>query len=80
MSTFYNIPTMKNEVNKQLLNAMHKNPDNWKWIFYINRRDPQLIVPKLNPTMGWTINFGNTWAVAGLIVIIAIIVSWSIWM
>lgn len=69
---------MKNEVNKQLMDAMGKNPDNRKWIFYVNRRDPRLVVPKLNPMMGWTINFGNVWAVAGLILIIAIIVGWSI--
>ncbi|MCB2207268.1 MAG: hypothetical protein KQH67_03125 [Bacteroidetes bacterium] len=62
------------------MDPMRKNPDNWKWIFYINRRDPRLIVPKLNPTMGWTINLGNTWAVTGLILITAIVVGWSIWM
>lgn len=71
---------MKNEINKELMDAMRKNPDNWKSIFYINRRDPRLIVAKLNPTMGWTINFGNAWAVTGLILITAIVVGWSIWM
>jgi hypothetical protein len=31
---------MKNEVNKELMDDMCKNPDNLKWIFYINRRNP----------------------------------------
>lgn len=59
---------------------MQKNPDNWKWIFYVNWKDPRVIVPKLNPKMGWTLNFGNVWAIIGLFAIIAILVSWSTWM
>ncbi|WP_461790849.1 DUF5808 domain-containing protein [Pedobacter sp.] len=38
----------------------HGNPDNWKWgIFYYNRQDHRLIVPKRIPVMGWTFNFAH---------------------
>lgn len=70
---------MKNKTDNKLLDAMRKNPDNWKWIFYVNKKDRRIFVPKLNPMMGWTINFGNFWAIVGLTLIVAIIVGWSIW-
>ena len=54
-------------------NLMSKNPDNWKGIFYVNSNDPRIIVPKLNPSFGWTLNFGNKYAYIGLIAIILII-------
>lgn len=70
---------MSNKPDEKLLDAMRKNPDNWKWVFYVNKNDPRLIVPKINRYLGWTINFGNAWAVVGLILIVAIIVAWSVW-
>lgn len=54
---------------------MHKNPDNWKWIFYVNSKDPRVLVPKLNPAMGWTLNFGHKYAYIGLTLIIAIVLA-----
>jgi uncharacterized membrane protein len=71
---------MKTKPDNKLLDAMRKNPDNWKWIFYVNRKDPRVIVPKLNPQMGWTLNFGNVWAIVGLVLILAIAVGWSVWL
>ena len=71
---------MKTKTDNKLLDAMIKNPDNWKWIFYVNRKDPRVIVPKLNPQMGWTLNFGNVWAIVGLVLILAIAVGWSVWL
>jgi uncharacterized membrane protein len=29
------------------------------WGFYSNPRDPRLIVPKMNPIMGWTVNLAH---------------------
>lgn len=52
---------------------MSNDPDNWKGIFYVNRRDPRLVVPKLNPSMGWTLNFANPWAWAAATAILLII-------
>ncbi|MDQ7950143.1 MAG: DUF5808 domain-containing protein [Pedobacter sp.] len=38
----------------------HDNPSNWKFgMFYVNKADSRLIVPKLNPMMGWTFNFAH---------------------
>ena len=68
---------MKQIENEKLLDAMRHNPDNWKWIFYVNRKDPRLFVPKSNPKFGWTINFGNKYAVIGMVAIVVIIIGWS---
>lgn len=38
----------------------HEEPENWKWgVFYFNKKDFRLIVPKRNPIMGWTFNFAH---------------------
>lgn len=70
---------MKKKPEDQLLDNMIKNPANWKGVFYVNPRDPRVFVPKINPGMGWTLNFGNKWAVVGLVLIVTIMVGWSIW-
>ena len=52
---------------------MDKNPNNWRGIFYFNKKDPRIIVPKINPLMGWTLNFANPYAyllIAGIILLI----------
>jgi uncharacterized membrane protein len=44
--------------------------DNSNWIFgifYFNREDKRLFVPKQKPSIGWTINFANPWSVLSLI-------------
>jgi len=66
---------MNKKLEDKLLNAMRSDPDNWKWIFYVNRKDPRLFVPKLNPGLGWTLNFGNIYAIVGLVLIAAIMVA-----
>ena len=65
--------TKKNEDRNYDL--MSKNSDNWKGIFYVNRKDPRIIVPKINPKLGWTLNFGHIYSYLGLIVIVAIVVA-----
>ncbi len=54
---------MKSKETKEMENSMNRNPNNWKGIFYFNRSDYRIIVPKNNPYMGWTLNFAspNTW-------------------
>ena len=50
----------------------------WKWgIFYVNRDDPKIFVPK-RYGIGYTLNFGNRWswaAVAMILVAIALPLS-----
>lgn len=59
---------------KKSYDVMSKNSDNWIGIFYVNHKDPRIIVPKLNPSLGWTLNFGHVYAYLGLAVIILIII------
>lgn len=52
------------------------NPDNYIWsLFYFNKKDIRVIVPKRNRLLGWTLNFGrlNTYLLLISIVIIAIV-------
>lgn len=53
---------------------MSKNPNNWKGVLYVNRKDPRILVPKRNPSLGWTLNFGNVYAYLGIISIFLIII------
>jgi uncharacterized membrane protein len=68
---------MKTKLNQQLLDAISKDPGNWKGPFYVNRRDPRLIVPKLCPSMGWTLNFASPYSfiALGAIIVIAIVIE-----
>ena len=46
--------------DKQLLNEWHQDLSNWKWgMFYVNKQDPRVWLPKRNPVMGWTLNFAH---------------------
>lgn len=50
-----------------------KNPDNYKLsIFYFNKDDKRIIVPKQDKYRGWTLNFGNKYTYLSLIVIVLI--------
>jgi len=50
---------MKKKVEKEIIDSNSKNPNNWKGIFYVNSKDPRIIVPKINSSFGWTLNFGH---------------------
>ncbi len=63
------------KLDKEFIDSMNKNPNNWKGIFYVNSKDSRVLVPKLNPSMGWTLNFGNKYTYLGLIAIIIIAVG-----
>ena len=65
---------MKKKPDPEHLNLMSKNPNNWKGVFYFNRKDPRLIVPKLNPAMGWTFNFASPYSYLLILAVILIIV------
>lgn len=66
---------MKTKLDQQILDNMSKDPGNWKGPFYVNRKDPRFTVPKLYPLLGWTFNFGSSFAYITLIAIILIIVA-----
>jgi uncharacterized membrane protein len=64
---------MKTNIKKEILDTMSRNPSNWKGIFYFNRRDPRIIVPKLNPSLGWTLNFASPYSYLFLVSLALII-------
>lgn len=68
---------MKTKLDQWILDTMSKDTVNWKGPFYYNRKDPRLMVPKLNPSLGWTLNFASQYAyiTLGAIIIIAIVVK-----
>ncbi len=66
---------MKNKPDKEIPDTMSKDPGNWKGLFYFNRKDTRLIVPKLYPSRGWTFNFASPYTYVALIAIILIIVA-----
>jgi uncharacterized membrane protein len=72
---------MKNKPDPLMLDIMHKNPANWRGMFYVNRKDPRLIVPKFDPAMGWTFNFASPYSYITLIIfiVIIIVVTWLNW-
>ncbi|MFT7344777.1 MAG: putative membrane protein [Lentimonas sp.] len=51
---------MSNKPNKEILEKWHEDPKNWKFnIFYFNKEDKRLFVPKKLKILGWTVNFAN---------------------
>lgn len=71
---------MTNKLEKAILDAMSRNPNNWKGPFYFNRKDPRIAVPKLNPSMGWTLNFASPYAYLLIIGIVLIVISFQFFM
>jgi uncharacterized membrane protein len=67
--------------DKQFLDAMSRDYGYWRGPFYYNRRDPRLLVPKLHPSLGWTLNFANPGcylalaALAGIIIIMTVYIK-----
>ncbi|MGQ1947898.1 hypothetical protein ACT3CD_12450 [Geofilum sp. OHC36d9] len=66
---------MKKRSEKKILDAMSKNPDNWKGIFYYNRKDPRLMVPKYYSKFGWTFNFASPYSYILILSIVLIIIA-----
>lgn len=64
----------KKKRENEYLDAMSKDPSNWHGPFYVNRKDPRLIVPKYNPARGYTFNFASPYAYIVIIAFILIIV------
>lgn len=71
---------MTNKLEKAILDAMSRNPNNWKGSCYFNRKDPRILVPKLNPSMGWTLNFASPYAYLLIIGIMLIVISFQYFM
>lgn len=68
---------MKNNFDQFENDRMISDPTNYKWgIFYFNRKDSRVAVPKRSRGMGWTLNFANIYAYLLIFgVIIAILIT-----
>jgi uncharacterized membrane protein len=66
---------MSKKIKKEILNTVSKNPGNWRGPIYFNRKDYRLMVPKQNPSLGWTLNFASPYAYVILVAIILIAIA-----
>jgi len=58
---------------------MITNPENYKWgLFYFNRSDYRIIVPKINKRMGWTFNFARPESYLIIAAFVALIIYLSV--
>ncbi|GET34312.1 hypothetical protein PbJCM13498_31750 [Prolixibacter bellariivorans] len=67
----------KKKREDEYLNTMSKDPTNWHGPFYVNHKDPRLIVPKYNPARGYTFNFASPYAYVIIVAIVLIMVAAS---
>jgi uncharacterized membrane protein len=59
----------------EMQNQWHDDPANWKLgIFYFNKKDKRLWVPKRIKALGFTINFANDWSIMMITALILFIV------
>ena len=67
---------MKNNFDQFEFDRMIQDPINYKaGIFYFNRKDRRILVPKRIIWMGWTLNFANIYTyvmILGLFLVVLI--------
>ncbi len=66
---------MKKNQNQNSNELNRKNRNNWRGIFYYNGKDYRIIVPKANPSMGWTFNFASPYTYIIIIAVVLIIIG-----
>jgi len=67
---------MKIDFDKFESDRKINDPTNYKWgIFYFNRNDHRILVPKRSKSMGWTLNFARIYSYIILISIFALAVA-----
>ena len=69
---------MSKVIKKEMREHNHQDANNWKGPFYVNSSDPRLMVPKYQPMMGWTLNFGNKYLYLLLITVAGIVVLFGV--
>jgi uncharacterized membrane protein len=66
---------MKPHFVNEDFDPMVDNPENYRLgIFYFNRKDKRVIVPKRNRLLGWTVNFAHPYAYWWMTGIVAFII------
>ncbi len=54
---------------------MKTDQDKYKWGFlYFDPKDKRVILPKVNPALGWTFNFGSPVTYAIIIVFVLLLI------
>lgn len=67
---------MKIDFDKFESDQKINDPTNYKWgIFYFNREDHRIMLPKRSKSMGWTMNFANIYSYIILILIFGLIAA-----
>lgn len=56
------------------LEALWRDPRNYRWGVYYCKADPRIVVPKRYKWMGWTVNFARPNAIPVTILLIAILI------
>jgi len=68
---------MKTKLDQFALDRLGNDPSNWRGPFYLCRKDPRLIVPKIDSSIGqgWTFNCANPYTYFVIIGIVLITVA-----
>jgi uncharacterized membrane protein len=66
---------MRPKYDKEFLDLMSRNQANWRGVFYFNPKDPRLLVPKINPSLGWTLNFASPYSYLALLGVLGISIA-----
>jgi len=71
---------MKNDFSDFDSDRMINDPTNYKFgIFYFNKKDGRVVLPKYNKMLGWTLNFANFYTYLIILGFISAILI-SIWL
>ena len=66
---------IKDPPDQETAEKWQNDPANWKMgMFYYNPQDNRIFPPKRIKTMGWTVNFGNSFSIAAFIVLLATLI------
>lgn len=65
---------MKSKLSREIRDTASKDPSNWRGVFYFNRKDSRIVVPKINPATGWTFNLANPYSYLLIVGIVLIII------
>jgi len=69
---------MKIDFDKFESDRKINDPTNYKWgMFYFNRNDHRILVPKRSKSMGYTLNFAQIYSYVILISFFVLLAAWG---
>ena len=64
--------------NLKMNDERQDDPGNWKFgIFYFNKNDSRILLPKRNRFMGWTLNFANPYSILAVVALVVSVIAIS---